>query len=65
MPPEVQVTALEQPIGTVVAGANATYQVNNRGFPLTGAAGKVTLSNGTRNYDVELKPAGGITLTGS
>jgi prepilin-type N-terminal cleavage/methylation domain-containing protein len=63
MPPSVQVTALEQPVGTVVAGSNATYQVNNRGFPV-GAAGKITLSNGTRNYDVELKPAGGVTLTG-
>jgi Tfp pilus assembly protein FimT len=64
VPPNVQVTALEQPVGTVVAGANATYQVNNRGFPDGAGPGKVTLSNGKRSYDIELKPAGGISLSG-
>ena len=65
MPPSVQITALEQPVGTVVGGPVATYQVNNRGFPVSPPGpGKLTLNNGTRNYDVELKPAGGVTLTG-
>jgi len=64
VPPNVQVTALEQPVGTVVAGSNATYQVNNRGFPDGLGPGKVTLSNGKRSYDIELKPAGGISLSG-
>ena len=64
VPPNVQVTALEQPVGTVVAGSNATYEVNNRGFPDGLGPGKVTLSNGKRSYDIELKPAGGISLSG-
>jgi Tfp pilus assembly protein FimT len=63
VPGRIEVTELEQPVGTTVVAPNATYQVNNRGFPV-GSAGKVTLSNGKRSYDIELKPAGGISLSG-
>ncbi len=59
----VEVTKLEQPLGTTVIAPDATYQLSNRGFPI-GSAGKVTLSNGKRSYDIELKPAGGISLSG-
>jgi len=59
----VEVTKLEQPLGTTVVAADATYLLSNRGFPV-GSAGKVTLSNGKRSYDIELKPAGGISLSG-
>ena len=59
----VEVTKLEQPLGTTVMAPDATYQLRNRGFPV-GSAGKVTLSNGNRSYDIELKPAGGISLSG-
>ena len=59
----VEVTQLEQPLGTTVMGPAATYQLSNRGFPI-GSAGKVTLSNGKKSYDIELKPAGGISLSG-
>jgi prepilin-type N-terminal cleavage/methylation domain-containing protein len=58
----VEVTKLEKPVGTTVMAADATYQLSNRGFP--DASGKVTLSNGKRSYDIELKPAGGISLSG-
>lgn len=59
----LEVTQLEQPLGTTVMGSDATYQLSNRGFPL-GSPGKITLSNGNRSYDIELKPAGGISLNG-
>jgi prepilin-type N-terminal cleavage/methylation domain-containing protein len=63
LPGRVEVTKLEQPLGTTVMAPDATYQLSNRGFPV-GSAGKVTLSNGKRSYDIELKPAGGISLSG-
>jgi Tfp pilus assembly protein FimT len=63
VPARVEVTNLEQPVGTTVMAPDATYQLSNRGFPV-GSAGKVTLSNGKRSYDIELKPAGGISLNG-
>jgi Tfp pilus assembly protein FimT len=63
VPGRVEVTNLEQPVGTTVVAPNATYQLSNRGFPI-GSAGKVTLSNGNRSYDIELKPAGGVSLSG-
>ena len=63
LPGRVEVTELEQPVGTTVVAPDATYQLSNRGFPI-GSAGKVTLSNGNRSYDIELKPAGGISLNG-
>ena len=59
----VEVTKLEQPLGTTVMAPDATYQLSNRGFPV-GSVGKVTMSNGKRSYDIELKPAGGISLSG-
>jgi type IV fimbrial biogenesis protein FimT len=63
VPGSVVVTKLEQPVGTIVVAADATYQLSNRGFPV-GSAGLVTLSNGERTYDIELKPAGGVALSG-
>ncbi len=63
VPGRIEVTKLEQPLGTTVIAPDATYQLSNRGFPV-GSAGKVTLSNGKRSYDIELKPAGGISLSG-
>jgi type II secretory pathway pseudopilin PulG len=63
VPPSVVVTKLEQPLGTTVMAPDAIYQLSNRGFPV-GSVGKVTLSNGERSYDIELKPAGGISLSG-
>ena len=59
----VEVTNLEQPLGTTVMASDATYLMSNRGFP-GGPAGKITLSNGNRSYDIELKPAGGLSLNG-
>jgi prepilin-type N-terminal cleavage/methylation domain-containing protein len=64
VPPRVEVTKLEQPVGTTIMAPDATYQLGNRGFPPVGSAGKITLSNGKRSYDIELKPAGGISLSG-
>ncbi len=58
----VEVTKLEKPVGTTVMAADATYQLSNRGFP--DGSGKVTLSNGKRSYDIELSPAGAISLNG-
>jgi Tfp pilus assembly protein FimT len=63
VPPSVEVTKLEQPLGTTVVAPDAIYQLSNRGFPV-GSVGKVTLSNGEKSYDIELKPAGGISLNG-
>ncbi len=63
VPGRVEVTELEQPLGTTVVASDATYLMSNRGFP-GGPAGKITLSNGNRSYDIELKPAGGISLSG-
>lgn len=63
VPSSVVVTKLEQPLGTTVVAPDAIYQLSNRGFPV-GSVGKVTLSNGERSYDIELKPAGGISLSG-
>ena len=64
VPPRVEVTKLEQPVNTTIMAPDATYQLSNRGFPPVGSTGKITLSNGKRSYDIELKPAGGISLSG-
>jgi Tfp pilus assembly protein FimT len=64
VPPRVEVTKLEQPVNTTIMAPDATYQLSNRGFPPVGSTGKITLSNGKRSYDIELKPAGVISLSG-
>ena len=41
-----------------------TFQINTRGIPVGGAGGTVSLSNGSRTYNVVLSAAGAVSLDG-
>ena len=41
-----------------------TFQINTRGIPVSGAGGTVSLSNGSRTYNVVLSAAGAVSLDG-
>jgi type IV fimbrial biogenesis protein FimT len=51
---------------TLSATPLTTYQLNNRGFTVGGAAGAgtITLTNGSRFYRVTLSPAGAVQISG-
>ena len=40
-----------------------TFQINNRGIPI-GGGGTVTITNGSKTYNITLSPAGAISMSG-
>ncbi len=55
MPPRMILTPPTTPV--------TTFQFNTRGIPI-GGGGTVTITNGTRTYNIILSPAGAISLNG-
>ena len=55
MPPKVTLTPPTTPV--------TTFQINNRGIPV-GGGGTVSLTNGSRTYNVVLSAAGAVSLNG-
>ena len=55
MPPKLTLTPPTTPV--------TTFQINNRGIPV-GGGGTVSLTNGSRTYNVALSAAGAVSLNG-
>ena len=55
MPPKLTLTPPTTPV--------TTFQINTRGIPV-GGGGTVSLTNGSRTYEVELSAAGALSLNG-
>lgn len=59
------VRQFNMPVSVTLSGTtNTIFQYSNRGFPVVGGGGTVTLTNGGRTYNVDVALAGGVSLRG-